>query len=235
MRILVTGGTGTIGSYLVRMLSREHDVLFTFLRNDDVAMELVYDYNTTGIRVDVTEPPTSHGMRVLYRSVADGGMDALINNAGINIPNNFGDIDYDQWRKVVDVNLNGVYNVTHVLRDFISFGGRVINIGSVSADIGGKVSSHYTASKAGLVGLTRNLALYFAPRQITCNLLSLGYIESDMASNAMSPAVKETIASIPLKRLGTVQDAYGAIEFLISDKASYITGQEIRVNGGLAW
>lgn len=235
MNILITGGTGAIGSYLVRRLSKEHSVYFTYKLNRMKADELSNETGATSIKLDVTSPPNSPDMLNFTDCVSRVGVDALINNAGINIPNNFKDIDHWQWKSVVDVNLNGVYNVTHAIMDYIPDSGRIINIGSVSADIGGKVSSHYTASKSGLIGLTRNLALYFAPRMITCNLLSLGYIESDMADRSMSPQVKETVKSIPLGRLGTVKDACSAVKFLIGDGSSYITGQEIKVNGGLAW
>jgi NAD(P)-dependent dehydrogenase (short-subunit alcohol dehydrogenase family) len=236
MRILITGGTGTIGEYLVSELSREHEVHFTYFSNKNKAIELERRTGAVAHRLDVTDEPYSPDMIDLRDSITgDGLVQAVINNAGVNIPNNFGNISHEQWHRVIDVNLTGVYNVTKLMLNHISYGGRVINIGSVSADLGGKVSSHYAASKAGLVGLTRNLALYLADRNITCNTVSPGYVESDMANSAMNETVRKTIESIPLGRLCRVADVYGVIRFILSDDASYITGQDIKVNGGLSW
>lgn len=165
-----------------------------------------------------------------------GKLDIVVNNSGITKDNlilKMSESDFDQ---VIDINLKGVFNtIKHVSRQMLKQkSGRIINISSVSGILGNAGQANYAASKAGVIGLTKTMAKELASRNITVNAVAPGYIETDM-THALTESQKEaTIAQIPLKRVGTTKDIAETVAFLASDKASYITGQVISVDGGMA-
>jgi 3-oxoacyl-[acyl-carrier protein] reductase len=157
-------------------------------------------------------------------------IDILVNNAGINKPNDFDKISEKEWDEVMDVNLKGAFKVSQVLSLLLSIGGSIINISSVSGQIGGPRSTHYAASKAGLLSLTQNMAIFFAKKNIRVNSVSAGLIQSDMAESGMNLGLA---GKTLLNRMGEPEEVAKVVAFLASNDASYITGQTINVNGGM--
>lgn len=165
-----------------------------------------------------------------------GRIDILVNNAGITKDNLIMKMTEEDFDSVIDTNLKGTFNtIKHMYRPFLKQRyGKIINLSSVSGVLGNAGQANYAASKAGVIGLTKAVAKELASRNITVNAVAPGYIDTDM-THAMSDAAKEaTVAQIPLKRVGSTKDIAEAVAFLASDKASYITGQVLSVDGGMA-
>lgn len=164
-----------------------------------------------------------------------GRIDILVNNAGITRDNLVMKISEEDFDAVLDTNLKGTFNtIKHMYRPFLKQkSGRIINMASVTGILGNPGQANYAASKAGVIGLTKSIARELASRGITANAVAPGYIDTDM-TQAMTDAAKEAVLSqIPLKRVGTPKDIAETVAFLASDKASYITGQVISVDGGM--
>jgi 2-hydroxycyclohexanecarboxyl-CoA dehydrogenase len=167
-----------------------------------------------------------------------GPITILVNAAGLDGFKRFTDITFDEWRKVVDVNLNGVFHcIQAVLPDMIDAGwGRIVNISSSSTHSGTAYMSHYVAAKSAVNGLTKSLALEYGPAGVTVNAVPPGFIDTPMLRNAESRGrlgnVQATIDATPVRRMGKPEDIAAACAFLISDEAGYITGQILGVNGG---
>lgn len=164
-----------------------------------------------------------------------GRIDILVNNAGITKDNLVMKISEEDFDAVLDTNLKGTFNtIKHMYRAFLKQkSGRIINMASVTGILGNPGQANYAASKAGVIGLTKSVARELASRGITVNAVAPGYIDTDM-TQAMTDAAKEAVLSqIPLKRVGNPKDIAETVAFLASDKASYITGQVISVDGGM--
>jgi len=168
--------------------------------------------------------------------VADfGSIDILVNNAGIIRDGLLLRMSEDDFDAVINVNLKGVFNMTkHLSRSIMKSGvGRIINISSVSGIMGNAGQANYSASKAGVIGLTKTTAKEFAGKNVTCNAIAPGFIATDMTAD-LPQAVKENAdATIPLKRMGTADEVANVAVFLASDMSSYITGEVIKVDGGM--
>lgn len=165
-----------------------------------------------------------------------GHIDILVNNAGITKDNLVMKMSEEDFDHVINTNLKGTFNtIKHMYRIFLKQkSGRIINLSSVSGVLGNAGQANYAASKAGVIGLTKTVARELGSRGITVNAVAPGYIDTDM-TNAMSDAAKDaTIAQIPLRRVGSTKDVAETVAFLASEKASYITGQVISVDGGMA-
>jgi 2-hydroxycyclohexanecarboxyl-CoA dehydrogenase len=167
-----------------------------------------------------------------------GPVTILVNAAGLDGFKRFTDITFDEWQKVVDVNLNGVFHcIQAVLPDMIEAGwGRIVNISSSSTHSGTPYMSHYVAAKSAVNGLTKSLALEYGPEGITVNAVPPGFIDTPMLRSAEAKGrlgdVQATIDATPVRRMGRPEDIAAACAFLISDEAGYITGQILGVNGG---
>jgi NAD(P)-dependent dehydrogenase (short-subunit alcohol dehydrogenase family) len=167
-----------------------------------------------------------------------GTVTVLVNAAGLDGFKRFTDITFDEWQRVLDVNLNGVFHcVQAVLPDMIDAGwGRIVNISSSSTHSGTPYMSHYVAAKSAVNGLTKSLALEYGPAGITVNAVPPGFIDTPMLRNAEARGrlgdVQATIDATPVRRIGKPEDIAAACAFLISDEAGYITGQILGVNGG---
>lgn len=206
-----------------------------------------------GIKViiwDIIEPMvgTIHELPLLFMKVniasfnevkesADkvGDIDILINNAGITRDKLLIRMKEEDWDSVIDVNLKGVFNCTHALLPGMikKRWGRIVNISSVIGVIGNAGQSNYSASKAGIIGFTKSIAKEIASRNITCNAIAPGFILTEMTEN-LPPQIKEAyVKSIPIGRAGTPADVANLVHFLISEEASYITGQVINLDGGM--
>ena len=235
---VVTGGSRGIGAEIAKVLARNGaQVAINYQNSSDKADEIVHEIEQEGGRAfafqaDVMVADTVHKFieEVLARY---GKIDILINNAGITRDKTFRKMSIEEWEEVINVNLNSVFNTTsevinHMMEQKY---GRIINISSIIGQSGGFGQTNYAASKAGLLGFTKSLALETARNGITVNSICPGFIETEMVA-AMPENVKESIiAKVPMRRLGQTDEVADTVLFLI--KSSYITGQEINVNGGL--
>jgi 3-oxoacyl-[acyl-carrier protein] reductase len=233
---LVTGGTRGIGKDIAAGLVRA-GAKVTILGRDEaraVATATELGPNVKGYRCDVAvATDVEQALEAVERDL--GPIDVLVNNAGTTKDNLLFRIGLDDWDQVLATNLTGAFLVTKlVARGMIKRRwGRVINIASVVGLIGNKGQANYAASKAGLIGLTKAVAKELASRNVLVNAVAPGYIDTEL-TRAISDEAKLTLqAAIPLARLGTGGDVAGAVLFLASDLASYITGQVIVVDGGM--
>ena len=235
-RALVTGSTRGIGRGIAETLAAAGADVAIVGRDKAKAEEVAATIaRARGFACDVSVPSEIEKL-VTEVEGALGGIDILVNNAGITRDNLMLRIKDDDWNAVIDANLRSAFIATRAAsrgmmkRRF----GRIINITSVVGLMGNKGQSNYAASKAGLIGLTKSVAKELGTRNILCNAVAPGFIETDMTA-AMTPEARETLVKgIPLERLGSVADVAGAVAWLSSDLAAYITGQVIVVDGGLA-
>lgn len=232
-KCIVTGGSRGIGKSIAHaMLKEGASVIVTYVSNKDLAEEIIRQYpesNSYAVELDVKDRSSIRRLRNVIKDYWTN-FDVLVNNAGINKPNDFDKIDDDDWNEVLDTNLAGPFKVTqellHVMNDY----GSIINISSVSGQYGGPRTTHYAVSKAGLNSLTQNMAIFCAKRGIRVNAIAAGLIESEMAKAAQNLGVTDKIL---LKRMGKPEEVANVAVFMASDKSSYITAQTINVNGGI--
>lgn len=237
---LVTGGSRGIGRAVVEVLASEGAaVTFVYQSNTQAAEAVVAEFkakgwDVSGVQVDVRSKATVDQAVEKFLEERKK-VDILVNNAGIIRDTLLIQMTEEQWRDVIDTNLNSVYNFCHaVYRPMMSARtGRIINMSSVAAHFGNKGQANYAASKGGIEGFTRCLAKELAGRGVTVNAVAPGFIETDMTQAVRNAAEAEIKKSIPLRRLGRPDDIAQAVLFLASDAASYITGQVITVDGGL--
>jgi 3-oxoacyl-[acyl-carrier protein] reductase len=232
---LVTGSSRGIGKAIAIAFSREGaKVAVTYKREKEKAEGVACEIKEIGgevicLQLEVTDRCS---IKEALKEVSGkfGRLDILVNNAGINRPNDFNKITDEDWEEVIGVNLTGTFKVTQEALPFMDRGGSIINISSVSGQYGGPRSTHYCVSKAGVIAMTQNLAIFCAPMGIRVNAIAPGLIESEMANAAQGLGVEEKIL---MKRLGTTEEVAAAVSFLASDEAGYITGQTINANGGM--
>lgn len=235
--LLVTGGTGLIGQSIIEEFNKiNYTVIFTYLNNIISAKQIKKKYdNCYSYKLDISKTISIENL-VKKIKLNFGRIDVLINNAGINKPEDFNKIKEKDWDKILNINLKGPFlllqKTTELLKN--SKYPSVINISSVSGQYGGPRTAHYAVSKAGLISLSQVYSRYASQFNIRCNSIAAGIIESKMANNAISnPNVKKQISNILLKKLGSPRDIANSCIFLSSEKSGYITGQTINVNGGL--
>ena len=233
---IITGSSGNIGQAIARAFAKEGAiVVVTYYRNEKVAKKLADEIGAELVlQLDVTiRDSVRRLMKTTYYRY--GRIDVLVNNAGINIPGDFDKITDKDWDAVLSVNLKGVFICSQEVLPYISDGGRIINISSLSGEYGGPRTPSYAAAKAGVIALTHCLARFVAHREITVNCISPGVIESDLTKRTMPEWLKEKVMPlILLNRLGKPEEVANVAVFLASDESSYITAQVISVNGG-AW
>ena len=233
-RILITGGTRGIGRACVeRFCKNGDDVTFFYRSSEHEAAELGASCGATGVRVDVADG------EAVARAVAEttermGGIDVLVNNAGIAHIGLFTDMTDAEWRRICDVNLSGqIYAGREAARYMIRRqSGCIVNIGSVWGRAGASCEVAYSATKAGVRGFTRALAKELGPSGIRVNCIEPGVIDTDMNRELDAAAMSELCDETPLGRIGTPADVAEAVFFLASDSAAFITGQIIGVDGG---
>jgi 3-oxoacyl-[acyl-carrier protein] reductase len=230
--VFITGASGKIGVKTAKLLLQEgYKVITGFLKNKEPLEKLSHLGEILPIKIDLEdEESIKNAVNTIKNKY--GKIYALINNAGMNIPNDFNKISIEEWGKVLNVNLRGMFLLTKELDKIINDGGSIVNIASFSGQVGGPRTSHYTAAKAGVIGLSENMARFYAPRGIRVNCVSPGLIESEMANAAKRLPILDNIL---LGRMGKPEEIASVICFLISDKASYINAQTINVNGGLSY
>lgn len=237
--VLITGASRGIGAAIARAMSDEGArVVITYLGNADLA-QLVADSckgETLVLALDVTN-------RASVEATIDtvtkhwGRLDVLINNAGYLKQMPFADIDDTEWERTLDTNLKGVFLCTQIAEKYFqaqSGDGAIINITSVGGQIGGTKAPHYAAAKAGVISMTKSAAKLLAPHNVRVNAIAPGFIKTDMYEQIVAHTdVNEILDTIPLGRVGLPENVADATVFLASDKASYITGHVLNVNGGL--
>ena len=235
---LVTGGSGAIGSAICRALAAQGlRVIVHANRRLDEAQRLAAELQAGGaaaqaIAFDVTD--RDGAAQVLARLDEQAPIQVLVNNAGVHDDATLAGMSGAQWDRVIDVSLNGFYNVTHplLLPMIRTRWGRIINVSSVAGVIGNRGQVNYAAAKAGLHGATMSLALELASRGITVNAIAPGVIASPVTQHAFPRETIETL--VPMKRAGTTEEVAALVAFLASAQAGYITGQVISINGGMA-
>lgn len=234
----VTGGAKGIGSAIVkRLINDGYKVAFTYNTSEDKAQNLVSEFgeNCKAYKLDITDSVA------VNETVADiektfGKIDVLVNNAGIAEQSLFTDITDEMWHKMIETNLSGAFYCSRaVLKYMINRkSGKIINISSIWGEIGGSCEVHYSAAKAGLIGMTKALAKEVGLSGITVNSVSPGVILTDMTSHFDSDTMNELKDETPLNKIGTPEDVAGAVSFLASSDADFITGQDLAVNGGMS-
>lgn len=237
---LVTGGSRGIGrSVCVRLAGAGAFVFINYARNEEAARETLRLVGQAGgsgkiVRFDVADDrATAEAIAALIRE--KGRIDILVNNAGESRDGLLVRMKEQDWGRVLDTNLTGAFHCCRAAAYAMmkQRGGRIINVSSLVALSGNAGQANYSASKAGLIGLTKSLARELAPRAICVNAVAPGLIDTDMTSAMTEEQREKILEGIPLSRLGTPDDVAGVVLFLASDEAGYITGQVIGVNGGL--
>ena len=233
---IVTGGSRGIGRAIVQALARNGaKVVFTYLQNKTVADEIANGDTIVGIQEDVSSFDQAKDV-VKQAKERFGRIDILVNNAGITRDKLLAIMSERDWDDVLDTNLKGAFNLTkHVVGTMIrQKSGRILNITSISGIVGMAGQVNYSSSKAGMIGFTKALAKEIAKANITVNALALGFVETDMTAVLNAEYRAKALAEIPLGRFGRAEEMAEVALFLLTEKASYITGQVIQVDGGLA-
>ena len=233
--ILITGATGGIGNALVKkFVSLGGNVLGTGTKPEKLDQIKKKYPNIKVKKFDISEH--SRIEEFLDEVILElGSLDILINNAGINIDNLSLRMKDEEWKKVIDINLTSTflltkYSIKKMLKNKF---GRVVNITSIVGHTGNLGQSNYSASKAGIIAMSKSLAIEYAKKNITINCVSPGFIVSDMTLNIAEKVKLYLTSRIPMGRLGTGEDVSNCVAFLSSDQASYVTGETLHVNGGM--
>lgn len=237
---LVTGGSRGIGKAIVVALANAGaKVAFVYQSNQEAADKLVAELSAAGrevyaLKADVSKKPETDA--VIENVLAKWErLDILVNNAGITRDKLILAMSPEEWHEVIETNLTSVFNFCQAaIRPMMGNRyGRIVNMSSVSADFSNPGQANYAASKAGIEGFSRCLATEYAKRGITVNCVAPGFIETDMTVAVVNAAGDKIKNAIPVKRLGKPEDVSNAVMFLASEESSYITGQVLKVDGGL--
>src|SRR5213075_3489403 len=237
---LVTGASRGIGRAVALALAEEGaDIAVNYVSSETAAKDVAEEITQMGrqallVRADVSDfPDTSRMAQEILKEF--GHLDILVNNAGISSDKTFVKMDHASWRKVLAINLDGVFNCTKVFVDqmLAQNYGRVVNITSVIGQIGNFGQANYAASKAGVAAFTKSLAKELAGRGVTVNALAPGFIETEMISGIPEKVRSRLLEQIPLKRFGTAEEVARAVCYIVSTDGDYITGAELSINGGL--
>ena len=235
MRVaLVTGGTRGIGAAIsIKLKESGYKVAAIYAGNDEVATKFSKKNKIAVFKWSIANYEECIAG---IKSVEDelGEIDILVNNAGITRDGMFHKMSQEQWRDVINVNLNGLFNMTHPLWDKMRARGfgRIVNISSINGQKGQLGQANYSAAKAGELGFTKSLALEGARKGITVNAICPGYINTDMVKAMSEKAIEATESQIPVGHLGEPDDIARCVKFLVADESSFITGSTISANGG---
>jgi len=233
--ILITGASGGIGNELVKkFVSLGGNVLGTGTKTDKLDLIKKKYPNIKVKKFDISDHPKIEEF-IDDATLELGGLDILINNAGTNVDNLSLRMKNEEWKKVIDINLTSTFLIAkHSIKKMLKNKfGRVVNITSVVGHTGNLGQSNYAASKAGIIGMSKSLAIEYAKKNITVNCVSPGFIVSDMTMNIAEKVKLYLQSRIPMGKLGTGEDVSNCVAFLSSEQASYVTGETIHVNGGM--
>ena len=233
--ILITGASGGIGNELVKkFVSLGGNVLGSGTKSEKLDKIKKQYPNIKVKKFDISEHSRIEEF-IDDVSLKLGGLDILINNAGTNADNLSLRMKDEEWKKVIDINLTSTFLLSkHAIKKMLkSKFGRIVNITSVVGHTGNLGQSNYSASKAGIIGMSKSLAIEYAKKNITVNCVSPGFIISDMTINIAEKIKLYLTSRIPMGKLGTGEDVSNCVAFLSSEQASYVTGETIHVNGGM--
>ncbi len=238
--VIVTGGNTGIGREIcLHFAARKANVVINYLFEEEKAIDLITHIENLGgkaIAVKGDVSVLSETKMIIEKAIeAFGKVDVLVNNSGITRDNLMMRMSEEEFDSVINVNLKGTWNMCksvtrHMLKNR---SGKIINIASVVGIMGNAGQANYVASKAGIIGLTKSLAKEFGARGVTCNAVAPGFIQTKMTDSLSEEVKNQYIKQIPLNKFGTAENVADTVLFLASDKASYITGQVISVNGGM--
>ena len=237
---IITGSSRGIGKEIAINLAKNGCNIYLISRSIDdlevVKNEILSNYNVkvNAISLDISD---FEDVNKTFESIIskESSIDILINNAGITKDNLIMRMSSEDWKKVIDINLNGYFNCSKsIIKQMIKQkNGKIINISSIIGQKGNSGQSNYAASKAGIIGLTKSLAKEVGSRNINVNAIAPGYIETDMTDSLNDQSKQDFLNSIPLKRFGKTEEVANLVCFLCSNLSNYITGQVINIDGGL--
>jgi len=237
---IITGGSRGIGKGIVEVFANHGaNVAFTYSSSAEAANNLAEEVTKLGVKAKAYQSDAAsftEAQTLVDEVLKDfGSVDILINNAGITKDNLLMRISEEDFDKVIEVNLKSVFNMTKAVQRTMlkQRQGSIINMSSVVGVKGNAGQTNYAASKAGVIGFTKSVAIELGSRNIRCNAIAPGFIETEMTQNLNEDAVKGWTDMIPLKRGGSPQDVANACVFLASDLSAYITGQVLNVDGGM--
>ena len=231
---IVTGGTRGIGAAISVALSEDgHKVAATYAGNDEAAEAFKTETGISVYRFDVADFD-QYAESVAKSETDFGPINILVNNAGITRDGTLHRMNFEQWNAVLQTNLSSCYNMCRNVIDGMrerGFG-RIVNIGSINGQAGQYGQVNYAAAKSGIHGFTKALALEGAAKGITVNAIAPGYVDTDMVRAVPEKVLEKIIATIPVGRLGYASDIARAVQFLVADDATFITGSTLSINGG---
>ncbi len=234
-KIIITGATGGIGNELVKKFVDLGGTILATGTKKDKLEEIKKKFEKVLVKqFDISDHSQIESF-IESSSSELGGLDILVNNAGVNMDNLSLRMKDEEWKKVIDINLTSTfllskYSIKKMLKNKF---GRIVNITSIVGHTGNIGQTNYSASKAGIIGMSKSLAIEYSKKNITINCVSPGFIETSMTRNIAEKARSLLISRIPMGKLGTGEDVSNCVAFLSSDLASYITGETIHVNGGM--
>ena len=232
--VFITGGSRGIGKEAVKQFAKNgYNVAFTYFNSSEKANALSEETGALALYCDVSK---SEDVNKAIREAKNkfGGVDVLINNAGIDEFSLFTDITDEMWHRMIDTNLSSAFYASRAVLPYMinKKDGVIINISSMWGEVGASCEVHYSVSKAGLIGLTKALAKEVGPSGIRVNCISPGVIDTDMNKNLTNEDIEQLKTDTPLGVIGKTEDVANTILFLCSDSAKFITGQILGVNGG---
>ena len=238
--VIITGASRGIGKGIAQVFADNGaNVAFTYSSSEGPALELEKELSSKGVKAKAFKSNAAsfkESEKLVAQVLEDfGGIDVLINNAGITKDNLLMRMSEEDFDKVIETNLKSVFNMTKAVQRTLlkQRHGSIINMSSVVGVKGNAGQANYAASKAGMIGFTKSIALELGSRNIRCNAIAPGFIETEMTKKLDEKVVQEWRDAIPLKRGGTPEDIANACLFLASDLSSYVTGHVLSVNGGM--
>mgnify|MGYP003336769635 FL=1 len=232
---LVTGGTRGIGEAISKKLHNDgHTVIVNYSSNEEAAKKFSDENNIEAFKCDVgSYESCSEMISKIFEKYQK--IDILVNNAGITRDAPLHKMTQENWKKVIDVNLNSIFNVTSLVINKMGEEqyGRIVHISSVNGQKGQFGQTNYAATKSALIGFSKSLALESAIKNITSNVVCPGYINTEMVAAIREDILKSIVDTIPAKRLGESNEIAELVSYLVSDKAQYINGATLSINGGL--